>query len=244
MHKTGNKDVRQKTSWQYSVDAGTYPCPARKPRLEGLTLSLNITISMLWHLGLAEVKAGEHSSTIHHWSDSPFDSPGICWSLMDMGLKKASSSRSMCSKGRHGPMNPQRFRLNKHTHTLSTLNRQQMDHRQQIIIIKKHQLTYFHPGCHFGFWALWTPKELRQQRLNHPGRQKIITSTSTFKKKTQIKLMKTTKIADFANVTALHCKQFFPVRKKTTPEAASETAQWFLLCSVQWHSHRFAAVAF
>lgn len=71
----------------------TYPCPARKPRLEGLTLSLNITISMLWHLCSDE--SGEHSSIIHHWLDCPFGTPLVaCWSLMDIGLKKLRSGRS------------------------------------------------------------------------------------------------------------------------------------------------------
>lgn len=72
----------------------TYPCPARKPRLEGLTLSLNTTISMLWHLWSDEAETGEHSSTTHHWSASRSDAPVICWSLMDMGLKKARLERS------------------------------------------------------------------------------------------------------------------------------------------------------
>lgn len=78
----------------------TYPCPARKPRLEGLTLSLNTTISMLWHLWSDEAGTGEHSSTTHHWSASPSDAPVICWSLIDMGLKKTRSERSECSEGR------------------------------------------------------------------------------------------------------------------------------------------------
>lgn len=83
----------------------TYPCPAKNPRLEGLTLSLNTTNSMLWHLCSEDVTTGEHSSTTHHWSAASFDVPLTCWSWIDMGLKKASawrSGRSVKSKRWYG----------------------------------------------------------------------------------------------------------------------------------------------
>lgn len=85
------------TKQSHTVGPGTYPCPARKPRLEGLTLSLNITISMLWQLW-SETEV--HSSTTHHWSACPSDVTVICWSLMDIGLKKSRSGRSECPAGK------------------------------------------------------------------------------------------------------------------------------------------------
>lgn len=80
----------------------TYPCPAKKPRLAGLTLSLNTTISMLSHLWSDETSVGVHSCTIHHWSASRCVVRLTFCSLIARGLKKAKSSgRSVWPMGEH-----------------------------------------------------------------------------------------------------------------------------------------------
>lgn len=122
----------------------TYPCPARNPRLEGLTLSLNISISMLWHSWLDEARTEEHSSTTHHWSASPLVTPVTCWSLTDMGLKKASSGRSESSEGSIRRMDVKLTKListskwgSRHTTNNPTLPVNQRNHINKMLWEKK-----------------------------------------------------------------------------------------------------------
>lgn len=162
------------TKQSCTVGPGAYPCPARKPRLEGLTLSLNITISMLWQLwSEAEV----HSSTTHHWSACPSDATVICWSLMDIGLKKSRSGRSECSAGKQARVSShQDYPIQKYIYSNKILlwhpgHYFVTQNKSDIICIQSLLLTYFHPGCHFGLWSFGTPDELWQEGINNPTRQ-------------------------------------------------------------------------
>ncbi len=82
-----NTDIHLQTCFRYSGKKmnETHPCPARKPILEGLTLSLNTTISILWHLLAGG--PGKHSSTTHHCGPISAELPFLRCSLMDRGRK-------------------------------------------------------------------------------------------------------------------------------------------------------------
>lgn len=40
------------------------------------------------------------------------------------------------------------------------------------------ELTYVHPGCHFGLWSFGTPDELWQEGINNPARWKDFVETT------------------------------------------------------------------